>query len=111
MVGTAQFSRILVLDIGRGGESIGRAAEAALYRRSFSFRNSHFINSGPAAAPDRKRLLGRAGKFKSASLTGKSAKRPEPWAKKWPWPRFVYFKRTNPAAPPLRRGAATATAR
>src|SRR5271166_4639701 len=74
MVGTAQFSRILVLDIGRGGESIGRAAEAALHRRSFSFRNSHFINSGPATAPTVKGRWGERGNSRARLLQAKARK-------------------------------------
>src|SRR5437879_13740891 len=35
------FAGILVLDIGRGLESVGRAAHAALRRRGFSFWNGH----------------------------------------------------------------------
>src|SRR5438132_8812117 len=37
----APFAGILVLDIGRGLESVGRAAHAALRRRGFSFWNGH----------------------------------------------------------------------
>ena len=81
VVRTAQFAGILVLDIARGGESVGRATEAALHRRRFSFRNSHFLNSGPAAAPMGKTPQGRTGKITSASLTGKSRERPEREAK------------------------------
>jgi len=41
VVGAAQFARILVLDIGRGGECVSGTAHAATRRRSFSSRNSH----------------------------------------------------------------------
>jgi hypothetical protein len=41
VMGAAQLARILVLDIGRGGERIRRAAETALHRRGLSFRNCH----------------------------------------------------------------------
>src|SRR5690606_23504790 len=37
----AQLARILVLDIGRGGKGVGRAAEAALHRRGLSFWHCH----------------------------------------------------------------------
>ncbi len=37
----AHFAGILVLDIGRGLEGVGRAAHAALRRRGFSFWNGH----------------------------------------------------------------------
>ena len=48
MVRAAQFARILVLDIGRLLQRIGRAAHAATRRRRFSFRNGHGRNSGLA---------------------------------------------------------------
>ena len=38
---TAHFAGVLVLDIGRGLERVGRAAHAALGRRGFSFWHSH----------------------------------------------------------------------
>src|SRR3974390_2641813 len=41
VVGTPQFARILVLDIGRPLERIGGAAHATARRRGFSFRHSH----------------------------------------------------------------------
>src|SRR5260370_41701446 len=41
MMGTAQFARILVLDIGWACQSIGGATLAALHGGGFSFRNSH----------------------------------------------------------------------
>jgi hypothetical protein len=41
VVGTAQFARILVFDIGGLCERVSRAAEAALHRRCLSFRNCH----------------------------------------------------------------------
>ncbi|CDX58229.1 hypothetical protein MPL1032_230290 [Mesorhizobium plurifarium] len=41
VVRAAHFAGILVLDIGRGLEGVGRAAHAALRRRGFSFWNGH----------------------------------------------------------------------
>src|SRR3954454_11703279 len=41
VVGAAKLARVLVLDIGRGLERIGRAAHAAARRRGLSFRNGH----------------------------------------------------------------------
>src|ERR1700730_12943417 len=41
VVRTAQFARILVLDIGRARQSIGGAALTALHGRGLSFRNGH----------------------------------------------------------------------
>src|SRR5665647_3200076 len=41
VVRTAQFTGILVLDIGRALERVGRTAHAAARRRGFSFRHSH----------------------------------------------------------------------
>jgi hypothetical protein len=43
MVGTTQFARILVLDVGRGLQGIGGTAEAALHAGGFSLRNSHWF--------------------------------------------------------------------
>src|SRR3982750_1129019 len=46
----AQFAGVLVLDVGRGLQGVGRAALAALHRRGFSFRNGHVrlqIKSAP----------------------------------------------------------------
>jgi hypothetical protein len=42
MVRTAQFAGILVLDIGRVLERIGRTAHAAARGRGFSLRDGHF---------------------------------------------------------------------
>src|SRR5215204_2373996 len=41
VVRSAKLARILVLDIGRGFERVGRAAHAAARRRGLSFRNGH----------------------------------------------------------------------
>src|SRR5215204_2921454 len=41
MVRAAKLARILVLDIGRGFERVGRAAHAAARRRGLSSRNGH----------------------------------------------------------------------
>src|SRR5215218_4868459 len=41
VVRAAKLARILVLDIGRGLERVGRAAHAAARRRGLSFRNGH----------------------------------------------------------------------
>jgi hypothetical protein len=49
MVRTTQLAGILVFHIGRGRERIGGAAEAALHRRGFSFRNGHRISLGKKA--------------------------------------------------------------
>ena len=38
---TAQFAGVLVLDVGRGGEGVGGAAETALHRRGLAFWNGH----------------------------------------------------------------------
>src|SRR3954471_17502809 len=43
MVRTAHFAGVLVLDIGRSLQRIGRTAHAALGRRGFSFRYGHWI--------------------------------------------------------------------
>src|SRR5438477_12595407 len=45
----AQFTRILVLDIGRFLKGVGGPAHAAARRRGFSFRNGH--GKSPATAP------------------------------------------------------------
>src|SRR5829696_7233149 len=41
VVRAAKLARILVLDIGRGLQRVGRAAHAAARRRGLSFRNGH----------------------------------------------------------------------
>src|SRR2546430_7227536 len=41
----AQLARILVLDIGRPRQGVGRAAHAAARRRCFSFRDGHGASS------------------------------------------------------------------
>src|SRR5271165_4562555 len=51
VVRTAQFARILVLDIGRRFEGVGGAAHAAARRRGFASGNCHgFKDSGRTAA-------------------------------------------------------------
>src|SRR4051812_4596694 len=42
VVRTAQLARVLVLDVGRTLQRVGRTAHAAARRRGFSFRDSHF---------------------------------------------------------------------
>jgi hypothetical protein len=42
MMRATQFAGILVLDIGRGLQGIGRSAKAALHRGCFSFRDRHY---------------------------------------------------------------------
>src|SRR5438132_44548 len=49
VVRTAQFTRILVLDIGWLLQGVGGPAHAAARRRGFSFRNGH--GKSPATAP------------------------------------------------------------
>src|ERR1700730_2314798 len=49
VVRTAQFARILVLDIGWLLEGVGGPAHAAARGRGFSFRNAH--GKSPATAP------------------------------------------------------------
>src|SRR5690606_7743258 len=45
MMRTTKFARVLVLDIGRGLESVSRTAHAALRRRRFSFWYCHGSSS------------------------------------------------------------------
>src|SRR5882757_9217850 len=52
---TAQLARVLVLDIGSGGEGIGGAAEAALHQRGFALWNGH---SGLRISSDRRQVGG-----------------------------------------------------
>src|SRR5262245_52563765 len=51
MVRTAQLTGILVLDIGRGLQRVGRTAHTTLRRRSFSFWNSHGITHSSVKSP------------------------------------------------------------
>ncbi len=44
VMGTAQLAGILVLDIRRGFQRVGGAAETTLHRRGFSLRNSHLLS-------------------------------------------------------------------
>jgi hypothetical protein len=60
VVRTAQFAGILVFNVGRGLQRISRTAHAALGRRGFSFRNSHFMYSNvPDKIPSQADLKSR----------------------------------------------------
>src|SRR2546428_12902368 len=61
VMGAAKLARILVLDIGRFLQRVGRAAHPALRRRGLSFRDSHgvvLLGSFGAGRPD---VIGKAG--------------------------------------------------
>src|SRR3954447_342969 len=60
MVRAAKLARILVLDIGRGLERVGRAAHAAARRRGLSFRNGHGSSPVVRRPSKAKRPTGRA---------------------------------------------------
>jgi len=53
MMRAPQFTRILVLDIGRGFKRIRRATEASLHRRGFSLWNSHLSHSSALGSAKR----------------------------------------------------------
>src|SRR3569623_1835421 len=65
MVRAAQFARILVLDIGRGGQGSGGTAEPALHQRGLALWNGHFglhiSTVSPNSRRDRSGSVGKVG--------------------------------------------------
>ena len=78
MVRAAQFARILVFNVGRGFERVGRAAHAASRGRSFASGNGHRGNSNSEAGArpgnEKGRLL-HAIEPKRQPLTGRASSR------------------------------------
>src|SRR5262245_12278135 len=76
VVGPAQLTRILVLDVGRRRQRIGGAAHPAPRRRCFAFRNGHVLLSWSFGDVWRKACAPAA--FESRAYRGSRASMPGP---------------------------------
>jgi hypothetical protein len=76
MVRAAQFARILVFNVGRGFERVGRAAHAAARGRSFASGNGHRENSNSEA--DREARNEKARLLHAIEPKRQSILKPEP---------------------------------